>query len=166
MQEHFLVLCELLFLKHPVLVLQMQYILLPFKKHLRWLFFKFFHLSSIPNSSDFFLSLCWLCLSLLWWEFPTMVYLTICARHLPLSASPWVPQTVLLSGGSERRILCLGFFLILSACSESEPKHCPLLSPGPRVQNLQRFNSWFPARHRGKSFCFVGLEGPIDLIVP
>lgn len=55
---------------------------------------------------------------------------------------------------------------LLSACSESEPNHCPLLSPGPRVQNLQRFNSWFPARHRGKSFGFVGLEGPIDLTVP
>ena len=76
------------FLKHPVLVLQMQYSLLPFRKHLRWLFFKFFHLSSVPNSSGFFLCLCWLWLSLLWWEFPATVYLTICARHSPLSASP------------------------------------------------------------------------------
>ena len=76
------------FLKHPVLVLQMQYSLLPFRKHLRWLFFKFFHLSSVPNSSGFFVCLCWLWLSLLWWEFPATVYLTMCARHSPLSASP------------------------------------------------------------------------------
>ena len=75
------------FLKHPVLILQMQYILLPFRKHLRWLFFKFFHLSSVPNSSGFFVRLCWLWLSLLRWEFPATVYLTTCARHSPLRVS-------------------------------------------------------------------------------
>lgn len=92
------------FLKHPVLILQMQYILLPFRKHLRWIFFKFFHLSSVPNSSGF-VRLCWLWLSLLRWSFPPWsTWPHVPGTHLCVWAS-WVPQAGPLSGGSERSLM-------------------------------------------------------------
>lgn len=69
-------------------------------------FLKFFHLSSVPNSSGFFVRLCWLWLSLFMWSFPAMVYSWphVPGTHLCVWVS-WVPQAGPLSGGSERSLM-------------------------------------------------------------